>query len=172
MRGLFVGPRLAVAVGAAACATSPSRPSGSVSNASVDRPSVQPVAACAMVEAAFQLDAFRTFAGASATTSDGRILVDVDMMPVFPSGAECPSRVFALYRNDEPTNKDALLQLRIQPLDEQTWSFVGAYIDPSGSPDDAASGGGGFDTVDYYTVFGFGRLARSEHGWRAWSERR
>jgi len=122
---------------------------------------------CAMIEAAFRLDVFRSFACGTAATKDGRILVDV--VPAFPRDASCSSRVFALYRDGGPTNTDAVLRMTIGSRDGQTWDFGAVYFDPPNSPDDR-SAGDGFDSANDYCAFGFGRLAWSGDGWRAWDE--
>jgi hypothetical protein len=114
-----------------------------------------------MVEAFFQLDAFRRFGcGTGASTHDHRFVVVVD---VFKTTETCSSDVFLLYRGEERLN---IMKLVISPHDSQTWKFDAFYIEPPPPPDDPAIDGG----FDYYCAAISGRLARSDAGWRAWVE--
>jgi hypothetical protein len=151
-----------LALGLAACgATTNPPPVANSSRAPVDD-------RCEMIEAAFRLDAFRNFACGNAATKDHRILVDVEMVPRFKPTESCPSAVFAIYRNGEPTNTDAVLRMSLGSRDGQTWEFAAVYFDPPNSPDDKPSADGGWDEADYYCAFANGRLARTPEGWRAW----
>ena len=122
---------------------------------------------CAMVEAAFQLDLLKKFACGHAATRDHRILVDVKMQP--PFAETCSSNVFAIYKPDEPTNTNAVLDLSIGSHDGK-WYFTAEFFDPPNSPDDVETADGGFDTVNYYCFLAGGRLARTNGVWRSWDD--
>ena len=139
---------------AASCGAARVQPAPIAAGGAADR--------CAMIEATFRLDAFRDFACGEAAARDGRILVDVAIDEL------CSSRVFAIYRDGEPTNTNAVLRLSIGQRDAQTWGFTATFFDPPSSPDDQPTVDGSFDGVTYYCAF-IGWLARSNGGWRAFS---
>ena len=125
---------------------------------------------CAMVDAAFQLDQLKKFACGTAATRDHRILVEVDMAPPFTE--TCSSSVFAIYKREEPTNTDAVLQLGIGTPDHgQTWHFSAVFFDPPNSPDDEPPNpDGSFDDINYYCALGGGRLTKTNGVWRSWED--
>lgn len=117
-----------------------------------------------MVEAAFHVPEFRDFACGESASREGRTLVDVQMRPLFAADEDCPSRTFAIYREGEPTNTDAVVRLSIGQIDG-VWKFSAWFFDPPSSPDDQPQPGGGFDDVNYYCGFDGGRLERTANGW-------
>lgn len=122
-------------------------------------------ARCGIIEAAVQTAEVKKFACGEAATQDGRIIVNAHLEP--PLTTRCASDHFETYRDGQPMNTDALLQLGFKEDSSDTWAVRAWFLDPPNSPDDTSSEDG-FDDINYYCVLGGVRVTRTKDGWRGW----